>query len=169
MPRAPIIAPVPVPIVIDSREQLPYEFAEHVTAGTVVLTRAALPVGDYSILNFTDRVAIERKSLADYVATVIHARERFSRELQALARYELGAVVVEATLEDVLEHRYATAAAPESVWGATVSIIVDRGVPVYWCGSRPVASRLTLDLLRRWWIGRQRAAVQTSAAARGAA
>jgi len=101
-------------------------------------------------------VAVERKSLGDYVATVIHARERFGRELRTLARYDLGAVVVEASLEDVLEHRYGTAAAPASIWGATVSGIVDYGVPVYWCGSRPVAARLTFDLLRRWWVGHKK-------------
>ena len=156
MPRA-VNVIVPVPMLVDSREQRPYEFTDALTDGTITLTRAALPVGDYSIADYTDRVAVERKSLADYVATVIHARERFARELRTLARYELGAVVVEASLEDVLEHRYATAAVPESVWGATVSVIVDYGVPVYWCGSRGIACRLTLDLLRRWWIGHCRA------------
>lgn len=150
--------PTPVPVVVDTREQRGYEFTEQIADGSITVCRAALPVGDYSIVEHTDRVAIERKSLADYVDTVIHSRERFSRELKTLARYELGAVVVEASLEDVLDHRYATAAAPESVWGATVSIIVDRGVPVYWCGSRPLACRFTFDLLRRWWSGLRRAA-----------
>ncbi len=147
---------MPLPITVDSREQLPYEFADHVADGSATLVRAALPVGDYSIAGYEDRVAIERKSLGDYVATVIHARERFGRELRVLARYDLSAVIVEASLEDVLEHRYGTAAAPASIWGATVSVIVDYGVPVYWCGSRPVAARLTFDLLRRWWVGHQK-------------
>ena len=155
-PRAASVI-VPVPVICDSREQRPYEFTDALTDGSITLARAALPAGDYSLVGFTDRVAIERKSLADYVATVIHARERFAHELRTLARYDLGAVVVEATLEDVLEHRYATAAAPESVWGATMSVIVDYGVPVYWCGSRGIACRLTLDLLKRWWISHRRA------------
>ncbi len=43
-------------IVIDSREQRPYQFP-----GAVVKT---LPTGDYSIVGLTDRVAIERKSKA---------------------------------------------------------------------------------------------------------
>jgi DNA excision repair protein ERCC-4 len=145
-----------MPVVVDSREQLPYEFADHVAAGIATLTRAALPTGDYSILGYEDRVAIERKSLADYVSTVIHARERFSRELQQLARYELRGVVVEGSLEDVLEHRYKTAAFPNSIWGATISIVADHCVPVYWCGSRPIACRFTFDLLRRWWVGHLR-------------
>lgn len=145
-----------MPVVVDSREQLPYEFANHVADGTATLVRGALPAGDYSVVGYEDRVAIERKSLADYVSTVIHSRERFSRELQLLARYELGAVVVEGSLEDVLEHRYKTAASPSSVWGATISIVADHCVPVYWCGSRPIACSFTFDLLRRWWMGHLR-------------
>ena len=141
----------PTPVVVDTREQRPFTFPEHLAAGTITIARAALPVGDYSLLGYESRVAIERKSLADYVSTVVHARERFSRELQIFARYDLAAVVVEASLEDVLAHRYSTNASPESIWGATVSIIADRGVPVYWCGSRQVAGKLTVDLLRRWW------------------
>ena len=145
------VSVTPIQLVIDTREQLPYSFPEQLAAGIIAITRTALPVGDYSVLGYETRVAIERKTLADYISTVIHSRDRFSRELQTLARYDLSAVVVEATLEDVLAHRYTANVSPESIWGATVSIIADRGVPVYWCGARPVACRFTFDLLRRWW------------------
>jgi DNA excision repair protein ERCC-4 len=141
----------PVAIVSDSREHFPYEFGEQVASGAAVISIAALPAGDYSVVGYESVAAIERKSLADYVSTVVHARERFSKELSTLSTYELGAIVVEATLEDVLEHRYSTAAAPSSVWGATISIMVDYRVPVYWCGTRPIAAKMTFDLLRRYW------------------
>ena len=47
-------------IIIDSREQIPYEF-EGSQVGT-------LKSGDYSLDGFQDRVAVERKSKADLYA-----------------------------------------------------------------------------------------------------
>ncbi len=52
-------------IVIDSREQQPYTFACEVV-------KAKLDAGDYSVVGFEQRVAVERKSLRDFVGTVIH-------------------------------------------------------------------------------------------------
>jgi hypothetical protein len=64
---------------------------------------------------------------------VIASRERFARELRAQAEYDLGCVVVEGSLEDV--RRAATALGhPSSVFGAALSIIVDHGVAVFFCG-----------------------------------
>jgi ERCC4-type nuclease len=45
-------------ILIDTREQIPFNFSRY----GVQTETDALPVGDYSIPGFEDRVAIERKS-----------------------------------------------------------------------------------------------------------
>jgi len=122
----------PVAVVIDSREQLPYAFdPERIRA-----IRRALPAGDYSLDGFEDRVAVERKSLEDFVSTVIRRRERFVRELDRLGRMEVAGVVVEGDLTQVLRHDYAGGAHPSSVLGAAVSIIVDHHVPVFFAGNR---------------------------------
>ena len=68
-------------IVIDSREQEPYTFACEVV-------KAKLDAGDYSVVGFEQRVAVERKSLRDFVGTVIHDYERFDRELEKLSAME---------------------------------------------------------------------------------
>lgn len=146
--------PTLLPVVVDTREIQPYTFDPDV----VSTSRAALPAGDYSLLGYETRIALERKSLADFVSTVIHARARFARELELLARYELAAVVVEASLEDALEHRYGAMVHPESVWGAALSIHVDYGVPVIWTGDRQIAAKWVADVLGRWWHRRARAA-----------
>ena len=64
----------------------------------------------------------------DYVASVVRDRDRFARELRVLSGYDVACVVVEATLEDILAHRYRSDAHPNAVLGATLSIIVDRSV-----------------------------------------
>jgi ERCC4-type nuclease len=135
-----------VVIVVDTREQAPYAFDP--TRATTV--RRALPAGDYSLEGHEASVAVERKSLDDYVASVVTARARFARELRALAEYDLGCVVVEATLEDIVARRFRSGAHPAAVLGATLSIIVDHGVPVFFCGDRQLACRFVEGLLARY-------------------
>ena len=136
----------PIAIVIDTREQLPYAFDPAV----VTVTRKALPAGDYSLPGYETCVAVERKSLDDFVASVITERARFGRELRALTEFDLGCLVVEGSLEDVLAHRYRSGAHPSAVLGATLSIIVDHGVPVFFCGDRQLACRFVEGLLCRY-------------------
>lgn len=133
-------------VVVDTREQQPYSFdPAHVTC-----VRRALPAGDYSLDGYEAAVAVERKSLEDFVASAITARTRFARELRALGEYDLGCVVVEGSLEDILARRYRSGAHPSSVFGATLSIIVDHGVPVFFCGDRQIACRFVEGLLCRY-------------------
>jgi len=132
-----------VVIAIDTREQEPYGF----DPSRVATVRRALPAGDYSLAGRETDVAIERKTLEDFVSTALHARERFARELRRLASYDFACVVVEASMEDVLLHRYRSAAHPNAVFGAMLSILVDHRVPVFFCGDRQVACRFVEDLL----------------------
>mgnify|MGYP000847420858 CR=1 FL=1 len=83
-------------IVVDSREQAPWAFR----CETV---RKALPAGDCSVEGLETKIAVERKSLTDFVHTVIHDRERFGRELLLLSTYDAACVVVEADLDLVRE------------------------------------------------------------------
>jgi len=133
-------------VVVDTREQEPYVF----TSAHVAVVRRALAAGDYSLDGHETTIAVERKSLDDYVGSVILDRERFLRELEVLATYKRACVVVEATLEDVIAHRYRSGAHPNSVLGATLAIIVDHGVPVYFCGDRQLACRFVEGILHRY-------------------
>jgi ERCC4-type nuclease len=112
-------------------------------------TRHALPAGDYSLDGSETRVAVERKSMPDFVSTVIHARKRFHAELRKLADREFACVVVEAPMRDVLEGSYGTGAHPNAVFGAAISICVDWGVPVYFCGDRQTAKQFVEAYLER--------------------
>jgi ERCC4-type nuclease len=96
-------------------------------------------------------VAVERKSLADFISTVIRGRERFHKELKRLAEYEAACIVVEADLADIIEGKYVSGAHPNSVLGAAISIIVDFGIPVFFCGSRQAACRFVEAYLLRFY------------------
>ena len=131
-------------IVIDTREKAEYGFP----CATV---RKKLDAGDYSVERFEHLVAVERKSLADFVHTVIHALPRFAAELEKLARMPAACIVVEADLDHVLRGRATEAlrsVAPGAVLGAALMITLRYRVPVFWCGSRQAACAFTEGFLR---------------------
>lgn len=66
---------VPMNIKVDTREQLPLKFSEHIKTEIGILK-----FGDYSLLE-NENLVIERKSLNDFVSTVTAGNERFRREI----------------------------------------------------------------------------------------
>jgi ERCC4-type nuclease len=136
---------LPVPVVIDTKEQEPYTFNPNL----VVPVRRALPAGDYSIAGLENMVAVERKTVNDFVNTVIHSRTRFYRELASLRKYKLACVVVEGTLADVLGGKYTGHAKPESVFSTAIAITVNFGIPVFYCSNRQAACRFVETYLLR--------------------
>lgn len=131
-------------IVIDTREQLEFTF----DCATV---RRKLDAGDYSVDGLEHAVAVERKSLADFVSTVIHSAGRFAAELQKLALLDAACIVVEADLDAVLRGHAAETlrgVSPHAVLGAALHITMRHGLPVYWCGSRQAARAFTDAYLR---------------------
>jgi DNA excision repair protein ERCC-4 len=135
-----------ITVVTDSREQLPYIF----DPAKVATIRKALPAGDYSLAGLEDRVAVERKSLADFVTTVIRGRKRFHRELQKLSAFEAACVVVECNFRDLVDGRYRSDAHPHAIIATIASIVVDFGVPVYFCSDRQAACRFVEEYLTRF-------------------
>ena len=125
----------PATIIIDTREQEPYSFDPRLAAAV----RRALPAGDYSVAGLDGIVAVERKTLDDFVSTVIHSRRRFREELRKLAGYRAACVVVEAGIGDVLLKHYRGESHPNAVLGNTLSIILDYRVPVFFCTNRQAA------------------------------
>jgi len=134
----------PVRVIIDTREQLPYAFSDRVVA-----VRSPLAAGDYSVEGAEHLLAVERKSLDDFVSSVIRDRPRFRREIERLQGYAFACVVVEASLADAFAHCYHSGAHPNAVVGAAISIIVDYGVPVFFCSDRQACCRFTEGFLLR--------------------
>jgi ERCC4-type nuclease len=127
-------------ILIDTREQRPLCFSG---APTRVAT---LATGDYSIDGGADLVAIERKSLPDLFACIAGQRDRFERELERLAALRYGALVIEATLADVLAGCPQSRVHPASAFGSLMSWSVKGRLPIFFCGNR-IAAALTVSKL----------------------
>lgn len=133
-------------IIVDTREQNPYTFP----VDGITTIRRKLDAGDYSLEGYENRVAVERKSLDDFVSTVIRHRRRFHKELRILQQIDTACVIVEAGLDDVLMGRFTSGAHPHSVFGAMISIIIDFGIPVFFCADRQIACRFVEAYLRRF-------------------
>lgn len=134
-------------IIIDTREQEPYSFP----LGSCSAIRRKLESGDYSVEGMENLVAVERKSINDFVSTLIPPKRRFYAELERLAMMKSACVVVEASWPDIWARKYTSNAHPESVWGATMNIISRYNIPVYMCGTRQIACKFTIDFLVNFW------------------
>lgn len=133
-----------IPVVIDTREQTPWEFDDEMfdpRPGTLI-------TGDYSVLGLTDTIAIERKSLGDFVGTVVHEWHRFRRELNRMGSIDHPLIVVECDVSDIIDHKYESDASPASVIGRMNGIMLDHGIPVVCWGRRATA----IAVVERWLI-----------------
>jgi len=63
---------------------------------------------------------------------------------------DFAAIVVEASLTDILEHRYKSGVRPVSVIGAAVAVMVKYRVPIIFCGNRQLACHVTHAILQRF-------------------
>lgn len=157
---------LPFTVAIDTREQSPFAFAglrsdadKHYRPLIVPTTRATLRTGDYSILdtgtqlNYSDRITIERKSLADLFSTLGQNRARFERELDRMAELEWSAVVIEADWPTVLgcppPHSQLR---PKTIFRSVIAW-QQRYPNVHWwlCAGRAMAEVTTLRILERFW------------------
>jgi DNA excision repair protein ERCC-4 len=134
-------------ILVDSREQMPFPF----TGYDVAPETATLPVGDYSLPGFTDRAAIERKSLDDLIGCLMGGnRERFERELHRGRHYDLFAVVVEAPLADVSGGKYRSEMKPQAALQSLITFQVRYRLSIVWAGNRAGAEYMTFSLLAKY-------------------
>lgn len=134
-------------ILIDSREQAPYSFKKY-EAMTEVM---ALPIGDYSLPGFQDKVAIERKTINDLVGCLKNKeRGRFERELAKAKYYELFAVVCESAWRDLVKGNYRSEMKPQSVCQSVLTFQVRYGTPFIWAESRSGAEYITYSLLQKY-------------------
>ncbi len=151
----------PFTIIVDSREQMPFDFdgitgrnGESIIVPSIV---RGLSSGDYSIQGFEASVAVERKSLTDLYGSVTHGRDRFEREIERLNDFEAAFVVIEAGWQDILfpaefDPSWENRTEPRSVEGTIVAWSI-RYPKVHWwpCGSRNGAQQRTFSILKRFW------------------
>ena len=132
-----------ITIVIDTREQRPYEFEGSSQVGTV-------PVGDYSILGLENHIGIERKELNDLVSCLTTGRERFEKELQRGRAFDYFALIVEGSLSDLANERYKSEMIPKSAIHSLLAFSVRYRLPVFFCENRKYGARVTESLLCKY-------------------
>jgi DNA excision repair protein ERCC-4 len=110
-----------------------------------------LATGDYSIKGIQELCTVERKSLSDCLCSISADRERFLKELQRLRAYRCRALVIEANMRDILEHKYRSNMAPEAVIGSLAAFQIRYELPIVFCGDATGAARYTLAILRNFY------------------
>ncbi len=134
-------------ILKDTREQIPYSFKKF----PVTVEPSLLPTGDYSILGFEDKIAIERKSLNDLVSCLMGKnRDRFERELTRARSYQVFAVVIEANLFQIMGKQYHSIMNPDAVMQSITAFYIRYGVPFLFAGDRSGGEYVTFSLLSKY-------------------
>jgi len=133
------LKPDPPKVWIDTREQLPLALPN-----SEIHT---LHVGDYSLEGLEDVVVVERKSLADLFGCIGRERERFERELQSLSKIPYPALVIEASMADVLAGARFSEVHPHAAVGSIIAWSVRYRIPVWLCGDRRAAAGTVYKIL----------------------
>ena len=141
--------PPPTVALIDTREQQPFELPGLLTR------KATLATGDYSVLGLESHVALERKSLPDFIGCVGSQRDRFERELSRLLAFPVRAVVCEFDMLDLRRSEWRSKITPKQAIGSLIGWQV-RGVPFVLAGCRETADQWAASMLRRATIHRWR-------------
>jgi hypothetical protein len=148
-------------IIVDTREQYAYRFAKQ----QVSLEKRALPCGDYGVVHEGRLLAaVERKSLADLVSSLLNGKLRFALgELSALPR---AAVVVEDRYARIFDLEHARPAVVAD--GIAELQVLTPTVPIVFCDSRPLAEEWTYRYLAAaatWADSEENAAARVSGSA----
>lgn len=134
-------------VIIENREQLPWKFPADIET-----MPGTLQSGDYSILGLEELISIERKSLSDFLGCCTgDGRDRFKRELLRLRSFRCKAVIIETSLQTILDGGYRSKINPESVLGSITSWQTRYGVPFVFADNPESAARYCLATMRTFY------------------
>lgn len=138
-------------IIIDTREQLPFSF-KSIKPDTPDTSTQTLKTGDYSVAGLSDKIVIERKSLADLFSSVGSGRDRFEREMQRMSEFDYAALVIESSLISIfLNPPSRSKMQPKSVFRTLIAWSQRYNVHVWPAWSRDAAERITYLILKRYY------------------
>lgn len=136
-------------IIRDSREQSPFHFDGDKYEGAKVI-EGTLSTGDYSLAGLESRVAVERKSLPDFIQSISTGRERFERELARARGLDAFMVVVEAPFSDVVAGNYRSRMEPKAATQTAYSFMSRYRATFHFAQSRAWAEYATYHFLRHY-------------------
>lgn len=138
-------------IIVDTREQLPWEFGNHTTS------RTKLDTADYSIEGLEHLLAIERKQSVSEVATNI-TEKRFPAFLERMSEIPHKFMLFEFDLEDVYNFPIGSEI-PKSKWDKLkvknnyilkqISLFhIKYGIHTMFCGDSDNAEKMAVRIMR---------------------
>lgn len=158
----------PFTVAIDVQEKQPFSFTglaadadrkRRLIEVPTIWKPLGVARGDYSISGLEASCGIERKSLEDAHGTILgwgDRRERFTRELETLATLACSAVVLECTLNQLIESAPQHGVKPAEtnakiLFRQVLAWQQDFRVPWIFCDGRRMAEIVTFRLLERYW------------------
>jgi DNA excision repair protein ERCC-4 len=134
-------------IVIDTREQLPFDFEGLPPDIYMPSEVRTLHTGDYSAVGYEDKIAVERKSLTDLLGCIGNGRDRFQRELERMMDFQFRCVVVEDSWQHFVKPEGGgydrCTIAPNTCENTIISWESRYGVNFKFCGTRQNAMKYT--------------------------
>ena len=136
----------PYVIAVDTREQAPFPLLGFASM------RKTLKAGDYSIVGYEDKVAVERKSYQDAWGSMSGERARFEKCVKRLAELDRAAIVIECGLTQLtVQPSYIQRTNAASVVGGLISWSCQYRIPVFFSDTREQAERITLRFLAAYF------------------
>lgn len=135
-----------VEVIIDTQE-LSSSVAKALARLNLKIQVKRLPVGDYVV---SDRVAIERKEVSDFLNSIIDGR-LFQQIIELKDSFSKPILLLEG------EELYSKKAInPQAVYGAIASIAIDFGIPIIWSKSGEESALIISTIARREQLEKER-------------
>lgn len=139
-------------IIVDTREQTPWEFENYATANK------KLDTGDYSIEGLQDIFAIERKRTVSEIANNI-TEPRFKDVLDRLEKFKHKFILLEFTLNNVMDYPVGSTV-PKRMWHTLkitskyilkylTEINIKYNIHTIYCGNRENAEEVAISIMKR--------------------
>lgn len=152
-----------VTFLIDSREQLPFDFfaiSERLsqTAKKPISLKSkigTLTTGDYSIEGLENHICIERKAPDDLLGCIGNGRERFERELKRMLSYPARCIVVECPYSALEAGIFRSKISPSAITGSIIGWM-ELGIPFFFASDALSAGIFATRFMTRSAIRRFR-------------
>lgn len=139
-------------IIIDTREQQPWEFQNCATASR------KLDTGDYSVEGYEDILCLERKKSVSEIANNI-TEKRFIDVINRMKQYKYSFLILEFDLEDILSYPIGSNV-PKHMWnkikispGFILKHILElqlyHNIKVLFCGCPTNATKIATALMKK--------------------
>lgn len=139
-------------IIIDTREQHPWEFADH------AISKHKLDTGDYSIQGLENILCIERKNGVAEIANNI-VEPRFKDVIERMKTFKHAFILVECDYEQLMTYPVGSNV-PERLWSNMklspgfilkflIELSVHHNIHVIFCGNPNWAEKTALSIMKR--------------------